>query len=71
MDIDTFKTLTHEQKLSEIKFNGTILGPYDRNSEDNTKKVPGDIYQIVDFFVYLSEDEKIVVPSRRNPLPEL
>ncbi len=71
MDIDTFKTLTHEQKLSEIKFNGTILGPYDRNSEDNIKKVPGDIYQIADFFVYLSEDEKIVVPSRRNPLPEL
>lgn len=71
MDIDTFKTLTHEQKLSEIKFNGNILGSYDRNSEDNIKKVPGDIYQIADFFVYLSEDEKIVVPSRRNPLPEL
>lgn len=70
MDIDTFKTLTLDQKLSEIKYNGNILGSYDRNSEDNGKKVPGDIYELNNFFVYLSEDEKTVVPSRRNPLPE-
>lgn len=69
MDIDTFKTLNLEQKLSELKYNGTILGSYDRNSEDNGKKVPGDIYELYDFYVYLSEDEKTVVPSRRNPLP--
>ena len=70
MDIDTFKTLSLEEKLSEIKYNGTILGAYDRNSEDSNKKTPGDIYKLHDFFVYLSEDEKTVVPSRRNPLPE-
>ena len=70
MDIDTFKALSLDEKLSEIKYNGNILGPYDRNSEDNSKKVPGDIYELYDFFVYLSEDEKTVVPSRRNPLPE-
>ncbi len=69
MDIDTFKKLTHEQKLKEIKFNGEILGPYDRNGEPGMPKVPGDIYAIDDFFVYLSEDESTVVPSRRNPLP--
>ncbi len=70
MDIDTFKTLTLDQKLTEIKYNGNILGAYDRNSEDNGKKVPGDIYELHNFFVYLSEDERTVVPSRRNPLPE-
>jgi hypothetical protein len=69
MDIDSFKTLTLEQKLKEIKFSGEILGPYERNSENGSAKVPGDIYELHDFFVYLSEDEKTVVPSRRNPLP--
>ena len=71
MDIDTFKTLSLEEKLAEIKYNGNILGSYERNSEDNAKKVPGDIYELYSFFVYLSEDEKTVVPSRRNPLPEM
>jgi hypothetical protein len=69
MDIDSFKTLTLEQKLKELKFSGQILGPYERNSENGSAKVPGDIYELYDFFVYLSEDEKTVVPSRRNPLP--
>lgn len=68
MDIDSFKTLTHDQKLKEIKYNGNMLGSYERNSENNATKTPGDIYELYDFWVYLSEDEKIVVPSRRNPL---
>ena len=69
MDIDNFKTLTPEQKLEELKYNGVLLGPYERNSEDSNIKVPGDIYELYDFWVYLSEDEKTIVPSRRNPLP--
>lgn len=69
MDIDTFKTLSLEEKLSELRFNGNLLGAYERNAEHGSTKVPGDIYELYDFFVYLSEDEKIVVPSRRNPLP--
>ena len=69
MDIDSFKNLTLEQKLTELKFSGELLGPYERNSENGSAKVPGDIYELYDFFVYLSEDEKTVVPSRRNPLP--
>ncbi len=70
MDIDHFKKLTLEQKLTELKYSGNLLGPYDRNGEPGTPKTPGDIYELYDFFVYLSEDETIVVPSRRNPLPE-
>ncbi len=69
MDIDNFKKLTLEEKLHEIKYQGTILGAYERNGESGTTKTPGDIYELYDFFVYLSEDEKTVVPSRRNPLP--
>jgi hypothetical protein len=67
MDIDQFKKLTLEGKLSELKFNGNLLGPYERSSEQGGK-VPGDIYELYDFWVYLSEDEKTVIPSRRNPL---
>jgi hypothetical protein len=70
MDIDSFKTLSLEQKLTEIKFNGELLGPYERNNENNGPKTPGDIYQLHDFWVFLSEDENMVIPSRRNPLPE-
>jgi hypothetical protein len=68
MDIDTFKTLTFDQKLAELRHNGNLLGSYDRNTEQGIK-VPGDIYELFDFWVYLSEDEKTVIPSRRNPLP--
>ena len=69
MDIDNFKKLTLEEKLAELKYSGTLLGPYERNSENSNTKVPGDIYELYDFWVYLSEDEKTVIPSRRNPLP--
>ena len=69
MEIDDFKKLTLEEKLSEIKYHGQILGPYERNSENGGAKTPGDIYELYDFFVYLSEDESLVIPSRRNPLP--
>lgn len=69
MEIENFKKLTLEEKLAELKYSGTLLGPYERNSENSATKTPGDIYQLYDFWVYLSEDEKIVVPSRRNPLP--
>ncbi len=68
MEIDEFKKLTLDEKLSELKYNGELLGPYERNNEHNNLKTPGDIYELYDFWVYLSEDEKIVVPSRRNPL---
>lgn len=67
MDIEQFKKLTLEKKLLELKYNGYLLGPYERNTEQGSK-VPGDIYELYDFWVYLSEDEKTVVPSRRNPL---
>ena len=70
MDIDSFKKLTHEEKLTALKFSGELLGSYDKNGEPGTPKIPGDIYGLADFFVYLSEDESTVVPSRRNPLPE-
>ncbi len=70
MNIDSFKKITHEEKLKTLKFSGELLGPYDRNGEPGTPKVPGDIYGLEDFFVYLSEDESTVVPSRRNPLPK-
>lgn len=69
MDIDEFKKLTMEQKLTELKYSGNLLGPYDRNGEPGSPKTPGDIYELYDFFVYLSEDETMVIPSRRNPLP--
>lgn len=69
MDIEKFKTLTLDEKLSELRYSGNLLGSYERNSENSTIKVPGDIYELYDFWVYLSEDEKTVVPSRRNPLP--
>jgi len=69
MDIEQFKKLTLDEKLSELKYSGQLLGSYERNSENSSTKVPGDIYELYDFWVYLSEDEKTVVPSRRNPLP--
>ena len=69
MDIDSFKKLTLEQKLSELKYNGNLLGFYERNGEQNGPKMPGDIYELYDFWVFLSEDEQTVIPSRRNPLP--
>lgn len=71
MHIDQFKKLTMDQKLSELRYNGRLLGPYERNHEQTGAKVPGDIYELYDFWVYLSDDEKTVVPSRRNPLPQL
>ncbi len=69
MDIEIFKKLTLEEKLSELRYSGNLLGSYERNSENSASKTPGDIYELYDFWVYLSEDEKIIVPSRRNPLP--
>lgn len=68
MDIDSFKKLTLDQKLNEIKYNGEMLGSYDRYVEEGMPKIPGDIFALYDFWVYLSEDEKTVVPTRRNPL---
>jgi hypothetical protein len=68
MDIDQFKQLNFEQKLSELKYNGNLLGSYERSTEQGIK-VPGDIYELYDFWVYLSEDEKTIIPTRRNPLP--
>jgi hypothetical protein len=69
MTIENFKQLTMAEKLSALKHFGNLLGPYERNGENGGPKTPGDIYELYEFFVYLSEDETIVVPSRRNPLP--
>lgn len=68
MTIEDFKQLTHEKKLVEIKYNGELLGPYERNAEDDGEKTPGDIFAMHDFWVFLSEDERMVIPTRRNPL---
>ena len=70
MDITEFKELSLEQKRNELKYNGNLLGSYDRNGEPGEPKTPGDIYELYDFWVFLSEDEQTVIPSRRNPLPE-
>lgn len=69
MTIETFKQLSMHEKLAALRHNGELLGPYERNDANGGPKTPGDIYSLFDFFVYLSEDETIVVPSRRNPLP--
>ena len=68
MTIESFKQLTLEQKLSELRNNGDLLGSYERNGEQNGPKVPGDIFALYEFWVYLSDDEETVIPSRRNPL---
>ena len=69
MTIETFKQLSLAEKLSALKHQGELLGSYERNDANGGPKTPGDIYALNDFYVYLSEDESIVVPSRRNPLP--
>ena len=68
MTIEDFKKLTTEQKLKELRYSGELLGSYERNSEHNGPKTPGDIFALYDFWVYLSEDEEMIIPSRRNPL---
>ncbi|MCW3088074.1 MAG: hypothetical protein JWQ78_1460 [Sediminibacterium sp.] len=68
MTIDNFKQLTLEEKLTQLRQNGELLGSYERNSEHNGPKVPGDIFALYDFWVYLSDDEETVIPSRRNPI---
>ncbi len=67
MTIEDFKELSHAEKLKALKYKGEILGPYERTDEKGSK-MPGDIYQLEEFWVYLSEDEKLVIPTRRNPL---
>lgn len=68
MTIEQFKTLTHDQKLEQIKYHGELLGSWERPGEENGKKIPGDIFQLGDFWVFLSDDEKTVIPTRRNVL---
>ncbi|MDB5231116.1 MAG: hypothetical protein JWN76_1921 [Chitinophagaceae bacterium] len=69
MTIEEFKELTHEQKLNELKHNGELLGPYLRNGDGMDKpKTPGDIFALYEFWVFLSEDESMVIPSRKNIL---
>ncbi len=68
MTIESFKGLSHEEKLKALKFSGELLGSYDRNSENNGPKTPGDIFAIGEFWVYLSDDEELIIPTRRNPL---
>ncbi len=68
MTIESFKGLSHEEKLKTLKFSGELLGSYDRNSENNGPKTPGDIFAVGDFWVYLSDDEELIIPTRRNPL---
>lgn len=68
MTIESFKELAHEKKLLELKHNGELLGSYERRSEQGEYKTPGDIFELHDFWVFLSEDEKMIIPTRRNPL---
>lgn len=70
MTIEQFKELAFEAKLKELKYSGELLGSYERNNENGGPKTPGDIYALYDFWVYLSDDEETIVPSRRNPLPK-
>ena len=69
MSIEEFKQLKFEEKLKELRNSAELLGSYERNSEDNGPKVTGDIFALYDFWVYLSDDEETIIPSRRNPLP--
>jgi hypothetical protein len=68
MTIEQFKDLSHPEKLKEIRYNGNLLGPYERPSEDGGRRTQGDIYEIHDFWVFLSEDEEMVIPTRKNPV---
>lgn len=70
MTIEQFKELSLEAKLQVLKKSGELLGSYERNNENGGPKTPGDIYGVHDFWVYLSDDEETIVPSRRNPLPK-
>ena len=68
MTIESFKQLSIEEKLKELKYSGELLGSYERNSENNGPKTPGDIFALYDFWVYLSDDQELVIPTRKNPL---
>ena len=68
MTIESFKQLTIEEKLKELKYSGELLGSYERNSENNGPKTPGDIFALYDFWVYLSDDQELCIPTRKNPL---
>ncbi len=69
MTIESFKELSLEEKLKELKYSGELLGSYERNNEGGGPKTPGDIFALYDFWVYLSDDQETVIPSRRNPIP--
>ncbi len=69
MTIEEFKELSHGKKIIELKYSADLLGSYLRNAEDGGEKTPGDIYALYDFWVFLSDDEKLIIPTRRNPLP--
>lgn len=71
MTIEQFKELSTEKKLNQLKYSGELLGSYERNAEDGGIKTPGDIFALSDFWVFLSEDEKMIIPTRKNPLPEI
>jgi hypothetical protein len=70
MTIEDFKKMALEAKLLEVKHHGNILGSYERPNESGGSKTPGDIYEVHDFWVYISEDEETIIPSRRNPIAE-
>jgi hypothetical protein len=52
MTIESFKQLTIEEKLKELKYSGELLGSYERNSENNGPKTPGDIFALYDLGVF-------------------
>ena len=68
MTIENFKELTFEEKLQQLKHHGELLGSYDRTVEPYLPKEPGDSFALFEFWVYLSDDEKTVIPTRRNPI---
>ncbi|SJZ63567.1 hypothetical protein [Sediminibacterium ginsengisoli] len=70
MTIEQFKTLSHDEKLEQIRHHSNLLGSYERPDAQGGKKQPGDIYELFDFWVFLSDDEQTVIPTRRNPIKE-
>ncbi len=71
MTIEEFKTLTLEEKLSQLRYHGELLGSYERSDAEGGKKQPGDIFALYEFWVFLSDDEQTVIPTRRNLTPTI
>ncbi len=63
MDIEKFKKLTLDEKLTELRYSGKLLGSYERNSENSAGKTPGDIFVVRFFFTFRRSFYKLPVFS--------